>query len=440
MRWAVVGAGSAGCVVAARLSEDPANAVTLFEAGPDLTAEDVTEVLSGPDAVAALETPGRTIEQLVARRVRGGAAVPYRRGRGVGGSSVVNAMVAVHGDDAQYESWGWRDAAEAWQRVEIPAELPRPDELAPLARALLAADPHADTLPLARRHGRRVTSAEAYLWPSRERTNLQVASDAEVVRIELDGTHAVGVAVRDGSGTIRSHDADRVVLCAGAIHSPDLLARSGVATPGLGDHLQDHPSVALTVEFRAGVARAPHELTVAAALDEGRWQVLPVDAASAGDGRYGVLLCAVMRPRGRAGTVRPGVDGPVVDLHLLDDPADRADLHEAVRRALELLGHPAFDAVVDRAYADDQGTPAAALADDAVFDRWLPTAAGGYVHASSSCAMGRVVDDMGRVAGYTGLFVCDASVFPEVPHVHPHLPVTMLAERLVARWSAGPAR
>ena len=438
MRWAVVGAGSAGCVVAARLSERADEEVTLYEAGPDLTPAEAA-ALGGPDAMATADAPGRTVADLVARRVTGGAALPYRRGRGVGGSSVVNAMVGVRGDPAQYERWGWTDVEAAWQRVQLPTEPAAPGEIGPLARALLAVDPRATTLPLTRRDGRRVTSAEAYLWGATDRPNLTVRTDVEVTAIELDDRRATGLHLRSG-GVDGFEPADAVVLCAGAIHTPELLLRSGVEVPGVGEHLQDHPSVAITVELADAGRRRPDQLSVSTVLDAGRWQVLPIDAAADGTGRYGLLLCAVMQPSGRAGTVRLGERSVEVELRLLDDPGDRRLLRRAVDAALDLLEHRAFADLVVDAFADEHGTPAGGLRDDDAFERWLPTAAGGYVHASSSCAMGVVVDGDGRLHGHEGIYLCDASVFPEVPSVHPHLPVTMLAERLVARWRRAGAR
>jgi len=146
-----------------------------------------------------------------------------------------------------------------------------------------------------------------------------------------------------------------------------------------------------------------------------------------------------MRPRSRSGTVRlsggsEASGEPVVDFALLDDPADVTDLIVGVRTALELLDHPAFREIVEEIYIDSFGTTAAALADADTLERWVRHAVGDYVHASSSCAMGRVVDDDGALFGYDGVLVCDASVFPTIPDVNTHLPTTMLAERLSERW------
>jgi choline dehydrogenase-like flavoprotein len=149
-------------------------------------------------------------------------------------------------------------------------------------------------------------------------------------------------------------------------------------------------------------------------------------------------MTAVMRPRGRAGTVRLAsydpADDPVVDLALLADPRDVAALVAGVRTALGLLSQPSFREIVEEVYLDAFGTTSAALRDDDTIERWVRNAVGDYVHASSSCAMGTVVDDDGGVVGYDGLYVCDASVFPSIPDVNTHLPTTMLAERLSARW------
>lgn len=435
----VVGAGSAGCVLAARLSGDPTCAVTLVEAGPGLGPSDLEGPLGGPDFLAALEVPERTFPSLMATRATGGTTSVYPRGRGVGGSSAVNAMVALHGDPELYRSWGWDDSAVAWDAIELPEEQADEAELGAVDRALLDAAPDAERARLTRRGGRRVTSAEASLWPALEHENLVVRVDSSVDRIVFDGRRAIGVLLADGEAM----PADRVVLAAGAIHSPAILLRSGVDTPGVGVGLQDHASAPLTLQLSDGAVGAPGELAIGSLLRRDPWQFLPMNHLGAAAPGFGLLMTALMRPRGRAGTVRLASDDPLVDplvdFALLDDPVDLAALVAGVRTALELLAAPSFQEIVEEVYIDAFGTTSAALGDDDSIEQWVRHAVGDYVHASSSCAMGAVVDGDGRLVGYDGVYVCDASVFPSIPDVNTHLPTTMLAERLSARWLRPPA-
>lgn len=406
----------------------------LVEAGPDLDRDDLDGPIGSADFLDALDVADRTFRSLVATRTAGGEPAPYRRGRGVGGSSAVNAMVALRGDPGLYRSWGWHDADAAWAAVALPEELVAAAELGVVDRALLAAAPDAERARLTRRNGRRVTSAEASLWPVLGRENLDVRTDSTVDRVVFDGRRAIGVRLADGVVV----EADRVVLAAGAIHSPAILLRSGVDTPGVGVGLQDHPSAPLTLQLRDGLGAAPGSLAIGSLLRRGPWQFLPMNHLGRDAPGLGLLMTALMRPTGRAGTVGlrsddPSTD-PVVDFALLDDPADVAALVAGVGLALELLATPAFEEIVAQVFIDGFGTPASTLGDDRTIERWVRGAVGDYVHASSTCAMGTVVDDDGRLIGYDGVHVCDASVFPTIPDVNTHLPTTMLAERLSARW------
>lgn len=435
-RWVVIGAGSAGCVVAARMSELDDVEVVLVEAGPDLAPGHVSSAISGPSFLDAMNEPGRIHAGLTVRHTAADTERLYPRGRGLGGSSAVNAMVALEGDAELYRSWGWNDVDEAWARVEAPREPAADDELGWVDRALLAAAPDAERAVLTRRGGLRVTAAEAMLWPAGDRSSLHVRVDTPVARVVLRSGRAVGVETVAGERI----DADRVVVCAGAIHSPAILLRSGVVVPGLGEGLQDHPSAPLTLVLRPGAVTDPGRLAIGTLLRRDPLQFLPMNHLGRSAPGLGLLMVALMRPLGRAGTVRlrtdDPTDEPAVDFALLSDDRDVAELVAGVAAARRLLDAEPFREIVELVAVDAFGTPLAALADEAAVAEWARRSVGDYVHASSTCAMGTVVDDDGRVHGTERLYVCDASVFPTIPDVNTHLPTTMLAERLTARWAS----
>ena len=400
-RWVVVGGGAAGCVVAARLAVRQGNEVVLVESGSRF---DESPAPPGSDLGPYLNDPDRLLPTEIVRRP-GAPPEPYLQGHGLGGSSLVNGSI-VTGDDPGGHG--------------LPLEDPWAH--GPLSSALLAVDPAARAVRLVRRDRRRVTAADAYLTDAP--ASLTVVPDQPVRSIRFRGRRATGVVL--GSGTC---DADAVVVCAGAIRTPVLLMHSGVAVPGLGDHLEDHPAFTLTVGLVDGVAD-PTVPTISCAADHGGFQLLPLEhLATPGYAALMVGLTSVFSQ----GRVTMAPDGtPGVELRQFTDRRDRDALAAAVGSALALLDEASFGSVVDSVFVDAAGTAADDLRSDPErLAEFVVDHAGGHYHVAGTCRDG-VVTDAGRVRGYEGLFVADASALPGVPRIDPYLAVVVQAERLAA--------
>jgi choline dehydrogenase-like flavoprotein len=393
----IVGAGTTGAVVAARLHER-GHTILLLEAGPD---EPTPSTL---DPFAALARPGRTWPGLAATRRAGGPSTPYWQGRGVGGTSAINGMMANWGRPDDYDGWGlpgwsWADLAPARRRVETTLPLRRPRRLGPVNGAFAAAGAEAGLelerppFTVARRH--RVTVAQAY--------GVTARADSQVDHVMFDGRRAAGVRLTSGEEI----EAGAVVVSTGALHSPRLLARSGVDRPGLGTNLQDHPAVRVVVPVPEP-DRVPdrRRLPFGVVGRHGDIQFVPMDYT---DNRAtGGVTVALMRARSRGQVSDDGIQ-----FDQLADDRDRAALEDG-------LG------LVERLLPGAQVPPVDDLGD--VF------------HAAGTCRMGdasdpaAVVDTAGRVLGYQALRVADASILPTLPAVNPMLTCVLIGERIVERW------
>src|SRR6516165_5708087 len=282
--YIIVGAGSAGCVLANRLSEDPQTRVLLIEAGGADTKREIRIPLAWLKLFKSEVDWNYTTTP---QRGLGGRRIYWPRGKTLGGCSSTNTMMAIPGHRADYDGWADR-GNEGWSFEQLAPHFERVyDTLAveelrdpnPLTHAFIdaavqAGIPRSRTLgptdlegvrltPVTQRRGRRWSAADAYLLPALRRPNLTVITDAQVTRVLFDGTRAVGVAYRHGTDEKLARCAREVILSGGAVNSPQLLLLSGVGPidelaahrikpvhelPGVGLNLHDHPVVTCLVE------------------------------------------------------------------------------------------------------------------------------------------------------------------------------------------------
>jgi choline dehydrogenase len=380
----VLGGGSAGCVLAARLSEDEDRTVCLVEAGPDYGA---------PNA-----WPGELLDP-------GGIPDSHQwdpdecpftplRAKVLGGCSTHNACLLVWDDDLT-ELEPYRDRA-------LATIAPEPfffadDELSPwfaaIATAARARGLEPVTGPFNIRDGIRWNAAFAYIEPARRRQNLTIRPNAQAERVLLDGGRASG-AVVDGETV----EADLVVLAAGAIGSPRILLRSGVDA---GSNLQEHASAKLGFETTAALRTDEPMPFTNGVVKTPDLHLLPV-VQRGGEGAH--ITVALLRPHSRG-----RVTLEAIEHDLLSDERDRAALEDGLAFVRELAEHEAVR---------ELGRPVHLSIDETV---------GIYFHPVGTCA--EVVGDDLRVHGFENLYVCDASVFATIPKANTHLPTLALAER-----------
>lgn len=492
----VVGAGSAGCALAGRLTEDPGVRLLVLEAGPAPTdaaafAPEVRRVAS----LAAADPHGPYTWAFPSRLTDapGGPGTTVARGRLLGGSSAVNGAYHLRATPADVDGWpGWSyaDAVPYYVRGEddrdvvapyhgqggpVPVRRPSGELLAPVTRRFLAAaaalgvraepdknaggPPGAGLVPATVAHGVRVNAAMAYLLPHRHRENLAVRGDSPVAAVLFEGDRAVGVRTVDGT-TVH---AGEVVLAAGSVKTPHLLALSGIGPadelraagvpvrldrPGVGHGFTDHPSVYVAfpddgepLHPDAVAAQAAVHLD-AAGLDP----AVPGGPDPAGDleillfarpfapGGARHLMVALQAPRSRGSMTLTSPDPdepPRIAHHYLADEADRARLRAGVRFAVEMLrvGGPA------PAGSGGSAGPVEPL-DDRSLDAWIAAHLTTSAHLCGSAATGpaddplAVVDPELRVHGVAGLRVADTSVI-DVPRRGPAATALMLGE-----WAA----
>ncbi|MDQ0717810.1 choline dehydrogenase [Streptomyces luteogriseus] len=520
--FVIVGGGSAGSALANRLSADPGNRVLVLEAGrPDYP----WDVFIHMPAALTYPIGSRFYDWKYESEPEphmGGRRVYHARGKVLGGSSSINGMIFQRGNPMDYERWAADPGMKDWdyahclpyfRRMENclaadpddefrghdgPLVLERGPGANPLFKAFLKATEEAGHAPtddvngyrqegFARfdrnvHRGRRLSASKAYLKPVRKRPNLTIKTRTLVTRVLFEGKRAVGVEYRRGRGRPQRVRAREIILCGGAINSPQLLQLSGVGNaeelralgidvvhdlPGVGENLQDHlevyiqyacerpvsmqpylakwraPFIGLQWLFRTGPAATNH--FEAGGFVRGNEDVpypnlmfhfLPIAVRYDGSvpaGGHGYQVHVGPMYSDAIGSVKikskDPAQHPALRFNYLSTEQDRREWVEAVRVARRLLNQPAM-----APYNGGEISPGPSVETDEEILAWVAKDGETALHPSCTCKMGTdemaVVDPASmRVHGVEGLRVVDASVMPYITNGNIYAPVMMIAEK-----------
>ncbi|HMJ95493.1 MAG TPA: choline dehydrogenase [Thermoleophilaceae bacterium] len=523
--FVIVGGGSAGSALANRLSEDPGTSVLVLEAG---RSDYPWDVFIHMPAALAFPIGSRFYDWKYESEPEphmGGRRVYHARGKLLGGSSSINGMIFQRGNPMDYERWASDPGMESWDHAHClpyfkrmenclaaasddpfrghdgPLVLERGPAKGPLFDAFFeavqqAGYPLTDDVNGYRQEGfaafdrnvhdgKRLSAARAYLHPVMNRPNLTVETRAFVTKVRFEGGRAVGVEYsRRGRGS-RTASAGEVILCGGAINSPQLLQLSGIGAaselgalgidvvadvPGVGENLQDHLEVYIQHSATQPVTMAPYFAMKRRPLVGLEWLLRKTGPGATNhfeaggfvrgneEVRYPNLMYHFLPIAVRYdGTLPEGGGGHGYQVHvgpmysdvrgtckaISNDPHvkpallfnylstenDRREWIEAIRVTRRILGAPAFEP-----YSGGELSPGAEVESDEQIIDWVARDAETALHPSCTCKMG--TDDMSvvdpltmRVHGVNGLRVVDASVFPYVTNGNIYAPVMMTAEK-----------
>ncbi|MBE1501605.1 choline dehydrogenase [Amycolatopsis lexingtonensis] len=521
--FVIVGGGSAGCALANRLSADPANKVLVLEAGRSDYKWDVfihmPAALTFPIGSKFYDWGYRSEPEPYMNRRR----IYHARGKVLGGSSSINGMIFQRGNPMDYERWGgdpgmstWdyahclpyfnrmenclADAPDGqWRGHDGPLELERGPASNPLFQAFFdaaeqAGYPRTDDVNGYRqegfaafdrnvRKGRRLSAAGAYLHPVMHRPNLTVKTHAFVSQILFDGTRAIGVEYAEGRKAPAEVYGKEIILCGGAINTPQLLQLSGVGNaadleklgidvvkdlPGVGENLQDHLEVYIQYACKQPVSMQPSLAKWKRPYIGAQWlflrsgpaatnhfegggfvrsndevkypnlmfHFLPVAIrydGSSPTGGHGYQVHVGPMYADTRGSVRiTSTDPrqhPAIKFNYLSTETDRKEWVEAVRVARKILNQSALDP-----YNGGEISPGPSVETDEEILDWVAKDAETALHPSCTAKMGvdekSVVDPQTmRVHGTEGLRVVDASVMPYITNGNIYAPVMMTAEK-----------